>query len=451
MESLFLLLLSSLQLLLLASNPNTSHATNIINSTQILKDGDTIVSSGGRFELGFFRLGNSFKRYVGIWYKQLPVQTVVWIANRDVPITNTSQVVLKVIEPGRMLLLLGNSSTLWSTNTSRAVQNPVAQLLDSGNLVVRDADDESPENYLWQSFDYPVQTFLPGVRMGKNFATGKEVYVTAWRSDDDPSSGEITMHCDPYGYPQTVIRNASTVIYRTGPWNGLRWSGIPFLSRNPVYTYDLFLDKEQVWVAYDILKNSVYIHLTLSPAGVLQREMWVEQRGKWSPRPGPMIQTQVVPLDVCDSYGICGPNGLCNIDDFTTCSCLDKFLAKYEGPWDMAHWSEGCVRRTPLNCSEGTTDGFLLYSGIKLPDTKNSWFNRTMTLQECEQVCRRNCSCTAYSVLDISTDPGSGCLLWFGDLMDMRSLSEKGQDIYIRMPASELAGIHHHFQKITRV
>ncbi|XP_019155150.1 PREDICTED: G-type lectin S-receptor-like serine/threonine-protein kinase At4g27290 [Ipomoea nil] len=439
MESVSLLLLLSWLLLLGVSNPNSSHATDdIINSTQILKDGDTISSSGGRFELGFFKLGSPSKQYVGIRYKQVPAKTVVWVANRNVPIANASQVVLKVTKPG-LLLLLNNTAILWSSNSSgRPVEDPVAQLLDSGNLVVRDAADENPDNFLWQSFDYPAQTYLPGVRMGKNLVTGEEVYVSAWRSDDDPSSGEITMHCDPSGYPQTVIRNGSTVIYRTGPWNGLRWSGVPFLSRNPIYTYDLVLDKDAVWVAYQLPRNSVYIHLTLSPAGVLQREMWVEQAGKWYPRPGPMIETLVVPLDVCDSYGICGPNGLCNIDDSPTCTCLDKFLAKYQGPWDMGHWSEGCVRRTPLNCSEGT-DGFLKYSGIKLPDTRNSWFNRTMTLEECEQVCRRNCSCTAYSVLDISSDPGSGCLLWFGDLMDTRSLSEKGQDIFIRMAASELA------------
>nr|GMD80003.1 G-type lectin S-receptor-like serine/threonine-protein kinase At4g27290 isoform X1 [Ipomoea batatas] len=441
MESVsLLLLLSWLLLLAVSNNPNSSHATHdIINSTQILKDGDTISSSGGRFELGFFKLGSPFKQYLGIRYKQIPAKTVVWVANRNVPIANASQVVLKVTKPGLLLVLnINNAAVLWSTNTSRAVQNPVAQLLDSGNLVVRDAADENPENFLWQSFDYPAQTYLPGVRMGKNLVTGKEVYMTAWRSDDDPSSGEITMHCDPSGYPQTVIRNGSTVIYRTGPWNGLRWSGIPFLSRNPIYTYDLVMDQDGMWIAYQLLKNSVYIHLTLTPTGVLQREMWVEQGGKWYPRPGPMIETLVVPLDVCDSYGICGPNGLCNIDESATCSCLDKFLAKYQGPWDMGNWSEGCVRRTALNCSEGT-DVFVEYSGIKLPDTRNSWFNRTMTLGECEQVCRRNCSCTAYSVVDISSDPGSGCLLWFGDLMDTRSLSQKGQSIFIRMAASELA------------
>ncbi|XP_031118385.1 G-type lectin S-receptor-like serine/threonine-protein kinase At4g27290 isoform X1 [Ipomoea triloba] len=435
METLSLLLLS--YLLLLAPNPQISHATDFINSSQIFSYGDAISSSGGRFELGFFSLGSSVKRYyVGIWYKQISVQTIVWVANRNAPILNTSQVVLKLIPPGRLLLVHGtdtnvnNSTILWSTNTSRPVRNPIAQLLDSGNLVVRDAADENPENYLWQSFDYPTHTYLPDVKFGKNFVTGKEVYFTAWKNDDDPSSGDVTMHCDPAGYPQTIIRNSTAVTYRTGPWNGLRWSGTPALSRNPIYTYNLEMDKEKVWVAYHLLRNSVYIHLTLSPAGVLQSETWVEQSKTWA-------NYITVPLDVCDSYGICGPNGLCSIDISPVCACFDKFLPKYEGPWDRTHWSEGCFRRTPLNCSDGS-DGFLLYSGMKLPDTRNSWFNKTMTLQECQKVCLNNCSCTAYTHLNISTNPGTGCLLWFDDLIDTRTLSQNGQDIYIRMAASEL-------------
>jgi hypothetical protein len=52
-------------------------------------------------------------------------------------------------------------------------------------------------------------------------------------------------------------------------------------------------------------------------------------------------------------------------------------------------------------------------------------------------MCTKNCSCIAYTNLDIR-EGGSGCLLWFSDLIDIRRLNENGQDIYIRMAASEL-------------
>ncbi|KAI7738790.1 hypothetical protein M8C21_021087 [Ambrosia artemisiifolia] len=49
-----------------------------------------------------------------------------------------------------------------------------------------------------------------------------------------------------------------------------------------------------------------------------------------------------------------------------------------------------------------------------------------------------NCNCTAYANLDISNG-GSGCLLWFDELIDIRDY-DTDHNIYIRTAASELAG-----------
>ncbi|GLT83431.1 hypothetical protein SLE2022_017210 [Rubroshorea leprosula] len=61
---------------------------------------------------------------------------------------------------------------------------------------------------------------------------------------------------------------------------------------------------------------------------------------------------------------------------------------------------------------------------MRLPDTSYSWFDTTMNLEECKQMCFKNCSCTAYANSDIR-GRGSGCMLWFGDM-------------YIRVAASKL-------------
>ncbi|XP_004293634.1 PREDICTED: G-type lectin S-receptor-like serine/threonine-protein kinase B120-like [Fragaria vesca subsp. vesca] len=57
-------------------------------------DGDYLVSRESKFELGFFSPGNSSYRYVGIRYSQTRVseKTVVWVANRNNPINDTSGV-----------------------------------------------------------------------------------------------------------------------------------------------------------------------------------------------------------------------------------------------------------------------------------------------------------------------------------------------------------------------
>ena len=154
----------SLSLFLFTTSFISAHT---ITTSQTLSDNrnDTLISSNGAFALGFYSPRSSKNRYVGIWYNNnMRDKTVVWVANRDDPLPDRSGV-LRVVPPGRLLLL--NNSTnanIWSTNTSRNAQHsPLARLLDSGNLVVVDESDES--NMIWQSFDYPTDTFLPGVSM----------------------------------------------------------------------------------------------------------------------------------------------------------------------------------------------------------------------------------------------------------------------------------------------
>ncbi|KAI6668316.1 hypothetical protein NL676_019366, partial [Syzygium grande] len=165
--------------------------------------------------------------------------------------------------------------------------------------------------------------------------------------------------------------------------------------------------------------------LVLSSNGIFQRFSWIAQKG-WT-----LYLT--VPIDNCDTYAFCGAHGSCKIDESPVCRCLKGFTPKYSQEWHNLDWSNGCVRTTPLDCR---TDIFVKYSGVKLPDTSNSWFNKTMNLQECHEVCKKNCSCMSYSNLDIRGG-GSGCLLWFGKLVDIRELNHNGQDLFIRMAASE--------------
>ncbi|XP_022877621.1 G-type lectin S-receptor-like serine/threonine-protein kinase At4g27290 isoform X2 [Olea europaea var. sylvestris] len=397
--------------------------SSAIDTITTLSDGETMVSSDGTFELGFFSPGNPNNRYVGIWYKRIKVMTVVWVANREVPLTNTSGL-LKVINPG--LLVLQNDTNgviIWSSNTSRPVKTPVAKLLASGNLVVKDANDDDPENFLWESFNCPTDTLLPGMKFGWNFKTGHEVYLSSWKSKDDPASGDFTYHFDPTGYPQRVLKRGSYVTFKSGP----SISGTRNLRKNPFYKYKVVLNKNEAYFTYEIHNKSIISRVTLSESGVSQRLTWVDTTQGW-------VGSITSATDNYDIYRLCGAYGSCNVASSPVCVCLDRFLPKDPDGWNKTNWSRGCVRRTPLNCTNG--DAFLKYSGIKLPDTRYCRFNESMTLEECKVECLKNCSCMAYTNLNISTG-GSGCLLWFEELVNIRKLSQDGQDIYIRMASSE--------------
>ncbi|XP_039030525.1 S-locus-specific glycoprotein S13-like [Hibiscus syriacus] len=138
-----------------------STAVDTISPSESLTDSMTLVSSEGNFVLGFFSPGTSRNSYLGNWFNNIPMHTVVWVANRINPI-NDSSGSLKIETSGRIVLQVQNTTAVWSTNTTASVQNPVLQLLDSGNLVVRDRNDSNQDNYLWQSFDYPADTNYQG-------------------------------------------------------------------------------------------------------------------------------------------------------------------------------------------------------------------------------------------------------------------------------------------------
>ncbi|KAI7737792.1 hypothetical protein M8C21_011967 [Ambrosia artemisiifolia] len=340
-------------LVLYTSIPRTN-AADTISANQILRYNQTIVSAQETFELGFFSPPNSTNHYVGIWYKKISTRTVVWIANRNTPLTHTSRELTLTLQGVLVLRDATMGNVVWSSmnSTTTSVRNPIGHLLDTGNFIIyEEGDDHNQESPIWQSFDFLTDTLLPGMKQGKDFVTGIERHLTSWGSKEDPASGEFSVSIHTRGYPQLILTQGQNITYRVGPWNGAWFSGAPRLRPNPIYSI---------------------------------------------------------------TFG---------------------FEPTSPDQWRVADWSQGCRHTVPLDCDPG--EGFNKYSNLKLPDTQGSWYNLTMTLVECEQMCKNNCSCTAYANSNIS---GSGCLLWFGGLIDMRT-AEDGDAIYIRMSASELESI----------
>ena len=410
-----------------------TYAIDSFTQSQSLRDNMTLISKDGSFELGFFNPGSSKNLYLGIWYKNIPIKTVVWVANRLNPI-NESSGVLIVNSSGSLFLLSQNSTTVfWSANSTKQASNPILQLLDSGNLVVRDEKEQNPENYLWQSFNYPCDTLLPGMKLGWDSRTGLEWRLSAWKSPNDPSPGELTYAIQHNNYPEVVMKKGSEKYFRTGPWNGHGSSGIPELKANQIFNYSFVSNKDEVYYIFHMINKSVISYLVLNQT-VNLLERWVEVDNKWN-------QYSYYPKDQCDNYNLCGVNGNCIISESPFCQCLEGFKPKSQETWNPGEWSKGCVRTIELSCQDKDKIEFVKFVGLKLPDTTNSWVNKSMNLEECRVKCLNNCSCTAYSNSDIR-DGGSGCAIWYGDLIDIRQVSANkhdaiGQDLYIRMPASD--------------
>uniref|UniRef100_A0A0D3DXZ2 non-specific serine/threonine protein kinase n=1 Tax=Brassica oleracea var. oleracea TaxID=109376 RepID=A0A0D3DXZ2_BRAOL len=391
-----------------------------------IKDSETLLCSNGMFRFGFFTPLNSTTRlrYVGIWYDKVPVQTVVWVANKDAPINDTSGVV-SISEDGNLVVTDGRSRLLWSTNITVppvATNATWVQLMDTGNLRLQDNGE-----ILWESFKHPYNSFLPVMTFGINNRTGENLNLTSWRSYTDPSTGNYTAGISLLPFPQIIIWKRNVTIWRSGPWNGQIFIGLPdSISLLFLDGFNVSNDNQGTFLI-SYATDSFMHHFNLDPDGALYMRSWNTSTRAWT-------VDAIIPSTTCDAYNRCGPFASCGLQEVPPCKCVKGYVPRNSTEWNRGIFTSECVRRVPLKCNVSTGgggkgDGFYKMQKMKLPaNVEKSVANE----KDCPKVCLDNCSCTAYAY-----DRGIGCLLWSGDLVDMQSLLGSGIDLYIRVSHSE--------------
>ncbi|KAI3743353.1 hypothetical protein L1987_61060 [Smallanthus sonchifolius] len=393
-----------------------------ITLTQPVKDEDILVSNEETFALGFFSPGNSSNRYVGIWYNKISEKTVVWVANRDHPITNSSGI-LSIDETGNLVLHEKDQRfVFWSTNVS-GVANDIfsAQLLDSGNLVLFQGLNKGV--YSWQSFDHPSNTILPGMKLGLDRKTGLNRVFTSWKSSVNPGVGD-------YSHKMEFVGSTQLFMYK-----GHGWSGIPEMTANYLFNVTYINNNDEVVLFYLLRNLSIFSRLVVNDFGTIDRTTWHEADHKWVP-------FWSAPQDQCDRYNHCGPFGVCGnpykLGAFE-CDCLPGYQPRSQQDWDLRDGSKGCKRKVGTQmCAIG--DGFVELAHVKVPDTSMAGVNMSLGLKACGELCLRNCTCMGYASADLSKgDEGGGCITWHGDMIDTRTFSDGAQTFYVRVDAAELA------------
>ncbi|KAF3433839.1 hypothetical protein FNV43_RR24942 [Rhamnella rubrinervis] len=370
----------------------TATAKDTIIFNHSIKGTETIISNSSVYELGFFSPVNSTNRYLGIWYSFSP-SVVVWVTNRDKPLRDNSNGILKFSMDGDLVLSDAKGQILF-------------------NLVLKDYQGTT----IWESFLHPCDTLLPKMRLFANSKQQSKVQLTSLKSISDPSIGSFTGSLEYRDIPEGFIWKGDRPYWRTGPWNGQHFLGALELKIGYLEYGLMVVDNKEgnVYATLDYGHSFTFSRFVLNRQGQLSLSYWSSEKKDW------------------EFYGSSGHSG-------------SKSCAVNKQEWNRGNWTSGCVRRTPLQCERlnnstastgdkesGKDDGFMKLKAMKVPDFM---ILSSASQENCQDQCLKSCSCTAYAF-----DIGICCMLWSGNLIDLQQFPEgNGTDLYIRLAYSEFS------------
>ena len=339
---------------------------------QQMRDKEHLLSENGIFKLGFFNPSYSSDYYLGIWYSKLPKNPEsVWVANPDYPIYKSSGVLtldneglLKITHNGGQPIVINPNQTVLS--------NVTATLLDSGNLVLTEVYSNGiAGRVLWQSFDHPTNTLLPGMKLGVNLKTGQFWALNSWLSSQVPAPGAFRLGVDPGSADQLIIWQRGDVYWISGVWNKGSFQMAPDLKRSlDVYEFSFVSNEDEKYFSYNVKNNSTISRWELNSRGQIVQFTLNADGTTWK--------------------------------NTTTSPC--KFNVNYP--------NAVCIKQNHTECRNGS-ELFVPKKGY-YKETKLKYFhyNSSLALSDCHYSCWNNCSCIAYKT---HFDNGTGCEFWNKD------------------------------------
>lgn len=349
------------------------------------------LSPTGEFALGFRQLDNGDNFLVSIWYDKIPEKTIVWSASdKNTPVVAPRGSKLAVAADRGLALNGPGDDYLWS---SGPIADAVAYgyMNDTGNFVLRNSNSE----ILWQSFEHPTDTILPGQNVSNN-----GILLSSRLSASNFSRGRFQLHLQDGNLVLRKINLPSS--YATAPYfkfpvlspslpvTGISFNGSGFLN--------LLHDNGQTSPLKNVSGRSprdYYLRATLEWDGVFIQYSRHKTEGNWR-------GDGMVPEDICNTVmiergsGICGFNRICrpNVNLRPDCYCPQGFNVL-----DEEDEYRGCVPNYSYSqsCEEVQSSGPDVF---ELEDMSNiNWpasdyevlqpFNE----EECKDSCLHDCTC----------------------------------------------------------
>ncbi|KAF4349054.1 hypothetical protein G4B88_029023 [Cannabis sativa] len=347
--------------------PNfTASNTKFINYS-----GDFLVSKNGSFKA---TITNSKSPPLHTHHYHLSVvhvttSTVVWTANRDNPISQSS--LLSLTTKGLSITNHSTSTVIWSTPKFTTTNVSALQLLETGNLVLLDHQNTT----LWQSFDYPTDTILVGqrLRVGQTLVSSK--------SPDDVSTGE---------YGLTVNNSTDLVLKWKNTTTYWKVSAVE-LNQTGLFDFDHIM----------LGDSEGFRMMKLGDDGRLSIVRFIGNNKNSS------VEEYSAPFQHCQVPMVCGKLGLCSGRGATgNCGCSSGFYSKAH-PIGSDCVPNNASLSLPLPCktkngnnNSNNNNNSVLYVSLG-NDTDyfaNDFmdpFRRNVTQSVCQDLCSTNCSCLA--------------------------------------------------------
>lgn len=384
----------------------------LTDGSKIIDDSSsTIISPGEVFELGFFTPDGSLNqnRYLGIWYYHSNPKIIVWVANREKPLLKSNDGYL-VLNDGNAVLLDTSDSSYWKTDSVASVNSTKLCLSDQGNLILSRVQEGQ---VLWQSFDHPTDTFLPGMILNGSLS------LTSWQDRSNPKPAKELLLQQGKNY-RVVIK---FMISGTSYWE----NGVEPSAQIPSMLSELLVNED----GKTSLPNNT--RLVINFGGQLQLWKKESERGWyvdwWEPK------------DRCSFDSICGNFGSCNSNDGLPCKCLPGFKPSLQEEWDLGCFTGGCVPQSGSPCQRinSGNDTFLRLPMMKVEGADCS----ASTEEECKNQCLMECNCMAYAY-GAANCSGTGsfteksCLIWSHQPPRLQEEYSQGITLFVRTPSSDI-------------
>ncbi|PIA33926.1 hypothetical protein AQUCO_03900049v1 [Aquilegia coerulea] len=318
---------------------------------------------------GFYQNGVSGGFYFVVFVVQLitPKKTiedrpsqVLWTANKNKPVGYNAT--LEFTSMGDLVLKDVDGSLVWSTNTSG--QSVVGMRVDgTGNLILHSANGST----IWQSFDHPTDTWLPGQKL----AVEQRLVKSAANLYRSPGYFYVELRNDGFhGY----IVSSSSQLYASCEFVLLHTIQIENHgdTNDPIFVYTM-LGRVQNFNYIRLDSDGHLRHYNFeNGTEVLLNDIFASV------------------LDDCDYPNVCGDYGICTNGE---CSCPQATNRDISYFTPLAKPNLGCVPTTPLSCANKQLQNFIHLQNV-------NYFNFTITFtdmdtESCKQACLETCSCEA--------------------------------------------------------